>query len=184
MTVTTHDGDLMSGAGFDYGDGFDFGELDENFDPTKKIDIEAIFQEYADPELKEQYGDLDPNYFSLENCRAREAELERTMSQMEELHQVLGQRSYTGKNADDLVTVTMSATGGVTSVEIDPYVVQRYGVEGLGRLVMAAIEDARRRMSEDMGALFQQYAPDIIRPDIAQQNGQTGANPRLNGQTG
>jgi DNA-binding protein YbaB len=85
---------------------------------------------------------------------------EQHQRQMEELHRTLQERSFTGKAADGMITATVRASGGVTAIDIDPYVVQRYGVEGLGDLVMRAISDGSRQSAELMRQLFEQFIPD------------------------
>ncbi|MGL5863303.1 MAG: YbaB/EbfC family nucleoid-associated protein [Phycicoccus sp.] len=85
---------------------------------------------------------------------------EKHQRQMEELHRTLQERAFTGTAADGMITATVRASGGVTAIDIDPYVIQRYGVEGLGDMVMRAIADASRQSAEMMREVFEQFLPE------------------------
>ncbi len=94
--------------------------------------------------------------------------------ELDEMHVSLKERRFVGHAADGMVTATVQASGAVTAVEIDPYVVQRYGVEGLGDLVMKAINDGTKQSAELMREVFAHFAPPGITVDPAEGGSSRG----------
>ncbi|MGL4743677.1 MAG: YbaB/EbfC family nucleoid-associated protein, partial [Dermatophilaceae bacterium] len=117
---------------------------------------------------QEDFDNYDPEFFSPEKCEERLRTAEATIAQLDTAHQVLAERECVGTAVGGLVSATVTVGGGaVTNVVIDPYVTQRYGVEGLGDMVMAAIRDAQRQTSGVMREVFEEYAPDMLdNPDF------------------
>jgi nucleoid-associated protein EbfC len=103
--------------------------------------------------------EVDPDYFSPERSQERLDLQEQQHHHLQELHRTLRERSFVGTAADGMVAATVQAGGGVTAIEIDPYLVQRYGVEGLGDVVMKAINDGMRQSAELTRELFGERAP-------------------------
>jgi nucleoid-associated protein EbfC len=62
--------------------------------------------------------------------------------------QELAEAEVTGQAGNGLVTVTQTAAGEVTAVEIDPKVVDPEDVETLQDLLVGAIQDAARAAQE------------------------------------
>ncbi len=103
------------------------------------------------------FDDYDPDYFSLERCRERNEAAQRSM---EEFTDRLQSSQFIGTAADGMITATVQGAGGISAIQIDPYVVKRYGVEGLGDLVMRAISDGMRQSAGLMNELMGESAPD------------------------
>lgn len=62
--------------------------------------------------------------------------------------QEMADAEVTGQAGNGLVTVTLTGEGAVKSVSIDPSVVDPSDVETLEDLVVGALEDAHRALSE------------------------------------
>lgn len=62
--------------------------------------------------------------------------------------QELAEAEVTGQAGNGLVTVTLTGEGAVKSLEIDPSIVDPSDVETLQDLVVGALEDAHRALSE------------------------------------
>ncbi|MBK8462047.1 MAG: YbaB/EbfC family nucleoid-associated protein [Nigerium sp.] len=66
--------------------------------------------------------------------------------QMVNAQQELAGRQVTGSAGGDLVTVTMTGSGDLTEVRIDPSVVDPGDTETLGDLIVAAVRDAQNQI--------------------------------------
>lgn len=95
--------------------------------------------------------DVEPDYFSEERCAER---LALQQQQMDEMHQLLADKFFIGTSADGMVSAKVQANGSVSAVDIDPYVVHRYGVEGLGDWVMLAISAGMRQAADMTNDVF------------------------------
>lgn len=62
--------------------------------------------------------------------------------------QELAEAEVTGQAGNGLVTVTLTGEGAVKSLKIDPSIVDPSDVETLQDLVVGALEDAHRALSE------------------------------------
>jgi DNA-binding YbaB/EbfC family protein len=82
---------------------------------------------------------------------------QKMQQQMAEAQSELAETELTGTAGGGLVTVTVTGTGEVTSVKIDPKVVDPDDVETLEDLVLAALhnaaEQARALTEQKMGPL-------------------------------
>ncbi|MFV0405692.1 MAG: YbaB/EbfC family nucleoid-associated protein [Propioniciclava sp.] len=79
-------------------------------------------------------GEFDMNAL-LSQAQAMQA-------QMQSAQEELANTSVTGSAGGDLVVVTMTGAGEVTSVTIDPAAIDPEDAETLGDLVVAALRDA------------------------------------------
>lgn len=84
---------------------------------------------------------------------------QKMQEQMLAAQEELGQAEVTGHAGGGLVTATVSGSGELRSVQIDPKVVDPEDIETLQDLVVAAVRDANRLASElavqKMGPLAQ-----------------------------
>ena len=82
---------------------------------------------------------------------------QKMQEQLAEAQAALAETEVTGSAGGGLVTVVMTASGEVTSVSIDPKVVDPDDVETLEDLVLAAVKSAtdaaKKVMEEKMGPL-------------------------------
>ena len=82
---------------------------------------------------------------------------QKMQQQLAEAQAQLADAEVTGTAGGGLVTVTMTASGDVRSVSIDPKAVDPEDVETLEDLILAALhnatEEARKIMEEKMGPL-------------------------------
>lgn len=70
------------------------------------------------------------------------AQAQAMQAQIQSAQDQLAQATVTGSAGGDVVVVTMTGAGEVTSVAIDPSVIDPEDPETLGDLVVAAIRDA------------------------------------------
>lgn len=85
------------------------------------------------------FGDESGGGFDM---NALLAQAQAMQAQMMSAQEELATKTVTGQAGGDLVSVTMTGTGELTEVRIDPKVVDPDDVETLGDLVVAAVRDA------------------------------------------
>lgn len=83
-------------------------------------------------------------------------EMQKMQKNMNKLQEELAETEIEGTAGGGVVKATVTGTNRLVSVEIDPEVVDPEGVEMLGDLVVAAVNDAMNKVSalseEKMGA--------------------------------
>jgi DNA-binding YbaB/EbfC family protein len=85
------------------------------------------------------------------NMQALMKQAQRMQRQMAEAQEALAEAEVTGTAGGGLVTATMSGSGEIKSVKIDPKVVDPDDVETLEDLVVAALLDAAQAASDLAG---------------------------------
>ena len=70
------------------------------------------------------------------------AQAQAMQEQMQNAQSELAEKSVTGSAGGDLVTVTMTGSGELTEVRIDPKAVDPADTETLGDLIVLAVRDA------------------------------------------
>lgn len=81
-----------------------------------------------------------------------------------EAQQQIAQTEVTGEAGDGLVRVTLSGTGEVASIQIDPKVVNPDDVETLQDLVVGALHNAAENMRETVKTILGPLAEAAGRP--------------------
>jgi DNA-binding protein YbaB len=76
------------------------------------------------------------------------AALEAQQRKAEEVQLMIQNMEITGRSRNSEVTATLKGMGQFTSIKIDPKVIQRYGVDSVGMLVVEAVNDTMRRLAE------------------------------------
>ena len=83
------------------------------------------------------------------NLAALMKQAQKFQTEMNQIQQEMGERRVETTAGGGMVTVTVNGRGEMLSIRIDPEVVKVGDVKMLEDLVMAAVNEARRR-SEDM----------------------------------
>ena len=81
---------------------------------------------------------------------------QRMQRQMEEKQKELEEKTYTASAGGGVVEVTVSGKKEVTKVHIDPEAVDPEDVEMLEDMIVAAANEALKKMEEDAGAVMGQ----------------------------
>lgn len=76
--------------------------------------------------------------------------LQQAQKMQTEMAEKLGQLEATGQSGGGMVTIQMTGKGDVKSVKIDPSVVDPEDVEMLEDLMVAALNDAKGRIDEEI----------------------------------
>lgn len=82
------------------------------------------------------------------NMQQLMAQAQKMQEQMTAAQEQLSAAEVTGTAGGGLVTVTMTGSGEVEAVAIDPKVVDPDDIESLQDLVVAAVRDANRQVGE------------------------------------
>ncbi|MBQ5951597.1 MAG: YbaB/EbfC family nucleoid-associated protein [Lachnospiraceae bacterium] len=82
---------------------------------------------------------------------------QRMQRQMEEKQKELEEKTYTASAGGGVVEVTVSGKKEVTKVHIDPEAVDPEDVEMLEDMIVAAANEALKKMEEDAGAVMGQF---------------------------
>ncbi|HZM74254.1 MAG TPA: YbaB/EbfC family nucleoid-associated protein [Candidatus Limnocylindrales bacterium] len=83
------------------------------------------------------------------------AKMEAQQRRAEEMQREIQTMEITGKSRNGEVTATLKGGGQFTAVKIDPRVIQRYGPDSVGMLVVEAVNDGLRRAAEASMARFE-----------------------------
>ncbi len=83
------------------------------------------------------------------------AKMQAQQRQAEELQREIQSMEITGRSRNGEVTATLKGGGQFTAIRIDPRVVQRYGPDSVGMLVVEAVNDGLRRAAEASMARFE-----------------------------
>ncbi|HEX6683733.1 MAG TPA: YbaB/EbfC family nucleoid-associated protein [Candidatus Limnocylindrales bacterium] len=83
------------------------------------------------------------------------AKMEAQQRKAEELQEEIQNMEITGKSRNGEVTATLKGAGLFTAIKIDPRVVQRYGADSVGMLVVEAVNDGLRKAGEVSMAKFE-----------------------------
>ncbi len=78
----------------------------------------------------------------------------------------LEEKEYTASVGGGVVNITMTGKKLVTSLEIDPEVVDPEDVETLNELVMAAVNEVVRKVEDDAAQTMGQYTSGINIPGL------------------
>ena len=81
-----------------------------------------------------------------------QAMMQQAKQMQERLQKQMGELSVEATAGGGMVTVTMSGTKQLQAIKIDPEVVSKEDVEMLQDLIVAAINDAARKVDEQLGA--------------------------------
>ena len=82
------------------------------------------------------------------------AQAQQMQAQLQAAQQEILASSVVGDAANGLVTVTMSGSGEVTAVTIDPKVVDPDDVETLQDMILVAVNDVLNQITEESGKLM------------------------------
>jgi DNA-binding YbaB/EbfC family protein len=98
------------------------------------------------------------------------AKMEAQQRRAEELQREIQSMEITGKSRNGEVTATLKGGGQFTTIKIDPRVIQRYGPDSVGMLVVEAVNDGMRRMAEASMARFEPLIAEARAavPDLAE----------------
>lgn len=98
------------------------------------------------------------------------AKMEAQQRRAEELQREIQQMEVTGRSRNGEVTATLKGGGQFTAVKIDPRVIQRYGPDSVGMLVVEAVNDGLRRAAEASMARFEPLIAEARAavPDLAE----------------
>lgn len=83
------------------------------------------------------------------------ARMEAQQRRAEEVQLEIQNMEITGKSRNGEVVATLKGGGTFTSIKIDPRVVQRYGADSVGMLVVEAVNDGLRKVGEVSMAKFE-----------------------------
>lgn len=93
------------------------------------------------------------------------AQAQQMQAQMQAVQQEILASTVVGDAVNGLVTVTMTGSGEVTAINIDPKVVDPEDVDTLQDLIMGAFQDAHKKVAdladEKMGPLSQGFGGDL-----------------------
>lgn len=93
------------------------------------------------------------------------AQAQQMQAQMQEVQREILASTVVGDAVNGLVTVTMTGSGEVTAINIDPKVVDPEDVETLQDLIMGAFQDAHKKVAdladEKMGPLSQGFGGEL-----------------------
>ena len=81
-----------------------------------------------------------------------QAMMQQAKQMQERLQKQMGEMTIEATAGGGMVTVTMSGTKQLQAIRIDPEVVSKEDVEMLQDLIVAAINDAARKVDEQLGA--------------------------------
>ena len=81
-----------------------------------------------------------------------QAMMQQAKQMQERLQKQMGEMTVEATAGGGMVTVVMSGTKQLQSLRIDPEVVSKEDVEMLQDLIVAAINDAARKVDEQLGA--------------------------------
>ena len=76
------------------------------------------------------------------------AAMEAQQRKTEALQLEIQNMEITGRSRNGEITATVKGMGQFTTIKIDPKVIQRYGPDSVGLLVVEAVNDAMRRLAE------------------------------------
>lgn len=98
------------------------------------------------------------------------AKMEAQQRRAEELQLEIQKMEVTGKSRNGEVTATLKGGGQFTTIKIDPRVIQRYGPDSVGMLVVEAVNDGLRRAAEASMAKFEPLIAEARAavPDLAE----------------
>ncbi|MFI0350668.1 YbaB/EbfC family nucleoid-associated protein [Actinomadura sp. 9N407] len=82
--------------------------------------------------------------------------------QLKDLQERIESLGATGEAADGMVKVTVGAQGQVTEVEFDPRVYRKLASEELAEAVLAASQDANRKVAEQRREAMAGSVPDEV----------------------
>ncbi len=88
---------------------------------------------------------MEPTMESVDDLLAQVHEQQR---RVEEIQRSLERMDIVGYAGNGDVTVRLKGSGQFTEVAIDPDAYRRYGAEGIGSLVLEAINDGLQRLGE------------------------------------
>ena len=93
------------------------------------------------------------------------AQAQQMQAQMQAVQQEILASTVVGDAVNGLVTVTMTGSGEVTAINIDPKVVDPEDVETLQDLITGAFQDAHKKVAdladEKMGPLSQGFGGEL-----------------------
>lgn len=93
------------------------------------------------------------------------AQAQQMQAQMQEVQREILASTVVGDAVNGLVTVTMTGSGEVTAINIDPKVVDPEDVETLQDLITGAFQDAHKKVAdladEKMGPLSQGFGGEL-----------------------
>lgn len=78
--------------------------------------------------------------------------VKQAQQQMEKIQEQMSQLVVEGSSGGGMVTITMKGTKEVTGIKIDPEALTAKDVEMLQDLILAAINDATRKVDEALNA--------------------------------
>ncbi|MDR0199034.1 MAG: YbaB/EbfC family nucleoid-associated protein [Streptococcaceae bacterium] len=84
----------------------------------------------------------------MENLQKSLEQLQNLQKTMEESKAKLDAQVFTGKSAQDLVTVTMTGEHKVTGLTIDPSLVDSEDIDTLQEMILSAISDAEDQFTK------------------------------------
>ena len=78
-------------------------------------------------------------------------EAQKLQQQMERMQEEVGQKKVEATAGGGMVTVVVNGAKQVQSIKIDPEVVSKEDVEMLQDMIVAAVNDAQRKVDEQLG---------------------------------
>jgi nucleoid-associated protein EbfC len=75
-------------------------------------------------------------------------EIERQQKKIEDIERSVMLLEVTGRSRRGEVTATIKGSGQFTKIKIDPRLVGRQSLDGIGKLVLEAVNDGMRRLNE------------------------------------
>lgn len=93
-----------------------------------------------------------------QNIGALMRQAQQIQANLQKAQEELAQLEVTGESGGGMVKVVMTGDGGLKSLHIDPEVVDREDVEMLQDLIVAAVNEGKRRAGELAAAEMQKAA--------------------------